>query len=59
MRNYLRGLFSDLDGMKLRNHTMVEFLQHFIHLMRANDFKGSRLETSEGVGVRFLGESHI
>jgi hypothetical protein len=52
-------MFSDLDGMKLSNHTMVAFLQHFFHPVRADDFRGALLETSEGVGVSVLGEAHI
>jgi hypothetical protein len=38
-RNYKRDMFSDLDGIKLRNHTMVAFLQEFFHPVRDDDFR--------------------
>jgi hypothetical protein len=58
-RNYLRGMFSDLDGIKVINHTMMAFLQEFFHPVRAYDFSTSHLETPESIGVIFLGEAHI
>jgi hypothetical protein len=57
-KNYQRGMIKDMDGMKLRNHTMVAFLQHFFHAMRADDFRGALLEISKGIGVSLLGEAH-
>jgi hypothetical protein len=58
-RGFRRGLISDLDGIKLKNHTMVSFLQKHFHFVRADDFRGANLEASEGIGVRLLGEAHI
>jgi hypothetical protein len=52
-------MIDDLDGMQLKNHTMVAFLQQFFHPVRTDDFKRARLETLEGIGVSLLGEAHI
>jgi hypothetical protein len=41
-RNYQRGLFSDLDGIKLSNHTMVEIIQDFLpYSKKVENPKGS------------------
>jgi hypothetical protein len=48
-----------LDGIKLRNHTIVAFLHEFLHLVRIDNFWGARLYALEGIGVRILSKAHI
>jgi hypothetical protein len=55
----MRGMFSDVDGIKLSNHTMVAFLQEFFRPVRVGDFRRSHLDTPESIGMSLLGEAHI